>query len=457
MTLVRAYAPGRRILFAGLLVLAACEEVEVVQDRFRDLTPYEAYRESLAQAGLAETALGRDWMLAGSQAIDAAVPVSVPFQEQGYLTAEAPGAMAYRISVPRGKRLTAEVTLDTQGDTRVFVDLFRVAEDSEDPPRPIISTDSVPGTFVHEPWREGDYILRLQPELLRGGQYRVTLRFEAQLAFPVDGRNMPAIQSVFGAERDGGARNHDGVDIFAPRGTPVLAAAPGRAYRVGVTNLGGKVVWVRDPLRNARLYYAHLDSQHVRDGDRIEVGDTLGFVGNTGNARTTPPHLHFGLYRTGEGPIDPTPFLRPPSGTLAELTADLALLGAWVRLENEGTRLRAAPHTDAPVLEELEQFTPVRVLGGSGEYYRVRLPYGGIGYVASRLTEPVADPVASRMARSGDAVRTHPRPEAPLVASLSAGAELPVLGRYAGYLYVATPDGHFGWLQGELVSTTQEE
>ena len=396
MTLART----RALVWLALATLLGCEEVEQVQDRFRDLTPYEAYRESLAQAGLSETALGRDWILAGSAAVDAAAPVSLPFQEEGYITAEAPTAMAYRITVPRGRRLTADVTLDTEDGTRVFVDLFRVAAGDEDPPRPIISTDSVPGTFVHEPWREGDFILRLQPELLRGGQYRVTLRLEAQLAFPVDGRNMPAIQSIFGAERDGGARSHDGVDIFAPRGTPVLAAAPGRAYRVGITNLGGKVVWVRDPLRNARLYYAHLDSQHVRNGDRIEIGDTLGFVGNTGNARTTPPHLHFGLYRTGEGAIDPTPFLAPPRGTLPELTADLGQLGEWVRLQNEGTRLRAAPETDAPVLRELEQFTPVRVLGGSGEYFRVRLPDGSNGYVAARLTEPADGPFSSQVATS---------------------------------------------------------
>src|SRR5688572_16218845 len=378
----------------ALVVLAAagalgCEQVEVVQDRFRDLTPYEAYRESLSQAGLLETALGREWIRAGATAVEQAVPVSVPFQEEGYIDAEAPTAMAYMISIPRGRRLTAEVVLDTKDSTRVFVDLFRVPSDDEDPPRPIISSDSVPGTFVHEPWREGDFILRLQPELLRGGQYRVVLRLEAQLAFPVSGRSMRSIQSIFGAERDGGARSHDGVDIFAPRGTPVLAAAPGEAYRIGITNLGGKVVWVRDPVRNARLYYAHLDSQHVRNGDRIEVGDTLGFVGNTGNARTTPPHLHFGVYRTGEGPTDPVPFLVPPRGTIAELSVDLEQLGDWVRLLNECARLRAAPDDDATVVRELEQFTAARVYGGSGEYFRVTLPDGTRGYVSARLTEPL--------------------------------------------------------------------
>jgi murein DD-endopeptidase MepM/ murein hydrolase activator NlpD len=451
------FAQPRAPVWLALLAALGCEQVEVVQDRFRDLTPYEAYRESLTDAGLAQTALARDWIRAGDDAIAAAVPVTLPFQEEGYIAAEAPGAMAYRISIPRGRRLTAEVTLDTDEGTRVFVDLFRVPEDAADPPRPIISTDSLPGTFVHEPWREGDYILRLQPELLRGGEYHVVLRFEAQLAFPVDGRNMRAIQSIFGAERDGGARSHDGVDIFAPRGTPVLAAAPGTAYRIGITNLGGKVVWVRDPLRNARLYYAHLDSQHVRDGDRIEIGDTLGFVGNTGNARTTPPHLHFGLYRTGEGPVDPTPFLRPPTGTLAELTADLERLGDWVRLETEGTRLRSAPENDAAVVRELERFTPVRVLAGSGEFFRVRLPDGQSGYVAARLTEPVDEPVGSRVARGGESVRSRPDAGAPRVASLHVDSALPVLGRFGGYLLVAAPGGRRGWLEGALVSASLEE
>jgi murein DD-endopeptidase MepM/ murein hydrolase activator NlpD len=448
--------------FRALVVLAVlaagCEQVEVVQDRFRDLTPYEAYRESLSQAGLLETALGREWIRAGDTAVEQAIPVSMPFQEEGYIAAEAPTAMAYKISVPRGRRLSAEVLLDTEDSTRVFVDLFRVPNDDENPPRPIVSTDSVPGTFVHEPWRGGDFILRLQPELLRGGQYRVLLQLEAQLAFPVDGRNMRAIQSVFGAERDGGARSHDGVDIFAPRGTPVLAAAAGEAYRIGITNLGGKVVWVRDPVRNARLYYAHLDSQHVRNGDRIEIGDTLGFVGNTGNARTTPPHLHFGIYRSGEGPIDPVPFLDPPGGALPELTADLAQLGDWVRLRREGSQLRASPDVRSPVVRELEQFATVRVLGGSGDYFRVRLPDGGTGYVTARSTEPVDQPVSMELAMDGAIVRQRPQPEAPLVATLAQRIELPVFGRYDGYLFVQAPGGHLGWLSSgsEIRSLEQQ-
>ena len=434
----------------ALLALAGCEEVEQLQDRFRDLTPYEAYQESLLEAGLAETALGRDWLVTGRRVVDGAAPVSLPFEEEGFIAPEKPGAMAYRVSIPRGQRLTAEVTLTSDEGTRVFVDLFRVARSEDDPPRPIFSSDSVPGQFIHEPWRAGEFILRLQPELLRGGRYRVTLRLEAQLAFPVEGHGMRSIQSLFGANRDAGRRTHDGVDIFARMGTPVLAASAGRVNRVNVTDLGGKVVWLRDPIRNSNLYYAHLDSQHVRNGQQVQVGDTLGFVGNTGNARTTPPHLHFGLYRRGEGPVDPTPFVCPPSGEIAKLTADIERLGEWVRLRNDGIRLRAAPGSRSPIIRELGQYTPLRVLGGSGDYFRVRLPDGGNGYVAARLTEPADRPVTSQVATSGEPVFLRPDHDAPVMATLDIGTEVPVLGRYDGYLYVMAPSGHTGWLKDVL-------
>ena len=434
-------------LLALTLVAAACEQVEQVQDRFRDLTPYEAYQEKLADAGLDATALGRDWIEAGRAAVDGASPVTLPFSEEGFITPEEPGATAYRINIPRGQKLTADVTLESDEETTVFVELFRVPASEEDPLRPVYSFDSIPGAFEHEPWRGGEFILRLQPELLRGGRYQVTLRLEPQLAFPVEGHGMRAIQSTFGVPREAGRRSHHGVDIFARRGTPVLATSDGIANRVDVTNLGGKVVWLRDPVRNANIYYAHLDSQYVSDGDRVQRGDTVGFVGNSGNARTTPPHLHFGIYRRGEGPVDPDPFLRPPAGTLAELTADLEQLGRWVRLRSEGIRLRAAPGLDGPVVRELEEHTPVRVLAGSGDYFRVRLPDGGEGYVAARLTESADEPVASQVVAAAEDVRARPAPESPVMARLTEGTEVPVLGRFSGFLYVRSPEGRTGWLE----------
>lgn len=109
------------------------------------------------------------------------------------------------------------------------------------------------------------------------------------------------------APRSGG-RRHEGVDIFAARGTPVRSTTEGIVLRRTGNRLGGKVVWMLGPAGH-RHYYAHLDGfSHLRNGERIAAGTTLGYVGNTGNAKSTPPHLHYGIY-TAKGPINPYPLL----------------------------------------------------------------------------------------------------------------------------------------------------
>ena len=450
-----ASMPGRRGDRAGvfgfaaagaLLAVAGCEEVAQIHDHFRDLTPHEAYQAQLNVAGLGETALARDWEAAGRAALAEPIQVSLPYAEEGYISPGAPEATGYRFRLAPGRRLIVEVSVQSGEPAQVFVDLFRVPTDPADPMRPIFSSESPVEIFSHEPWRGGEFVLRLQPELLRGGSYSVALEVEAQLAFPVEGHDSESIHSRFGAARDGGQRSHRGVDIFARRGTPVLAASAGRVNRVRDTRIGGKVVWVRDPVRNASVYYAHLDSQYVRDDQQVEAGDTVGFVGNTGNARTTPPHLHFGLYRRGEGAVDPFPYIDPVRATIPELTADTGRLGAWQRVRNEGVRLRTAPGSRADVIRELNRHTPLRVFAGSGSYFRARLPDGTTGYVAARLVEPVDTPVATETVAGARTVRTVPGEDAPAVGRLQAGTEVPVLGRFGDYLYVRTAGGWAGWL-----------
>ena len=441
--------PGLGAAVASLLALTGCEQAEQIRDHFRDLTPHEAYQARLSAAGLAETALALDWEEAGRRVLREPLAVSLPFSEEGYVSPDATDAVAYRFDLDRGRKLTVEVAVRSSNGTRVFVDLFRVPADPADPMRPVHSSESPVEAFSHEPWRGGDFVLRLQPELLRGGSYSVTLKMEAQLAFPVQGHGEESVHSRYGAARDGGQRSHRGVDIFAPRGTPVLAASGGQVNRVRDTRIGGKVVWVRDPVRNASIYYAHLDRQHVRDGQEVQAGDTVGFVGNTGNARTTPPHLHFGVYRRGEGAVDPFPFIEPVRSTLPELTADVARLGRWSRVRDGDVRLRAAPGLRAGVVGELERHTPLRVLAGSGSFFRARLPDGTVGYVAARLTEPADAPVSAETVTAPHPVRAAPRDDSPVLERLDAGTEVPVLGRFGGYLYVRTARGRTGWLEGE--------
>lgn len=132
---------------------------------------------------------------------------------------------------------------------------------------------------------------------------------------PVQGVEARRIADTFGAPR-GRDRSHQGVDIFAPRGTPVLSATEGLVVSVRDEGLGGRQVWVLGP-GHERHYYAHLDdwALALRAGDRVRAGTQLGTVGDTGNARGTPPHLHYGIY-TATGAIDPLPRMR--AGTPGE-------------------------------------------------------------------------------------------------------------------------------------------
>lgn len=377
----------RGILFcAPVLLLTACEQTEQLAQRWVPRTPHEAYWAALNEAGLAETALARDWTEQAGQALSSPREISLPFRETVFIAPEQPQALGVRFELPRGKRVYVTIDVDSEDDTEVFFDMLRLAEDPGEPPRPLLTADTLSNGFSYEPYRAGSYVVRVQPELLRGGTFTLTIDDEPALAFPVQDRTITAVLSFFGAERDGGRRSHHGVDIFAPRGTPVLASVPGEVGRVQVTELGGKVVWIRDARYNRSLYYAHLDSQAVSNGDWVEPGDTLGFVGNTGNARTTPPHLHYGVYYRGEGPVDPLPFLRPPSRSPAEVTADATALGRWVRPKNEGVRLRQNASSRADVVTEVAAAERLRVWGANGEWLRVRSASGIDGYIAARLT-----------------------------------------------------------------------
>jgi murein DD-endopeptidase MepM/ murein hydrolase activator NlpD len=129
------------------------------------------------------------------------------------------------------------------------------------------------------------------------------------LLMPVQGASVRHVADTWLAPRPGG-RQHKGQDIFAPRGTPVRSATEGMVTYVGENDLGGKVMFILGA-GGRTYYYAHLD----RHGEGLSVGDVvtantvIGYVGNTGNARTTSPHLHFAIFGT-DGAIDPLPLLR---------------------------------------------------------------------------------------------------------------------------------------------------
>lgn len=276
----------------------------------RTLTPHEAYAESLRKAGLHETALGREWIAAAGSALRDAKPTTLPVDEAAPFAAAEVRAAGYRLTLKRGRVLRVEVTPAGTAPALIFLDLFRAPDSPDAAPDHVVSAER--GTLVleREIERDGDYLLRVQPELLRAATLNVAQGTTAALGFPVAGRGSAAVQSYFRDPRDGGRRPHHGVDIFAPRDTPVLAASGGMVSSVGTTTLGGNVVWIWDPRRSQSHYYAHLSRQAVHTGAVVHAGDVIGYVGNTGNARTTAPHLHFGIYARGQGPIDPFPFVQ---------------------------------------------------------------------------------------------------------------------------------------------------
>jgi murein DD-endopeptidase MepM/ murein hydrolase activator NlpD len=164
----------------------------------------------------------------------------------------------------------------------------------------------------------GEYVLRLDPDPFVDSYLGIRLELAAVLRFPVNGYRITDVRSFFGDSRASGTRLHEGIDIFAPRSTSVVAVAGGRAIP-GRDELGGRIVKVVSS--GVTFYYAHLESVAMAGPVWVEPGDVIGRVGNSGNAAHSPPHLHFGIYRSDIGPLDPLPLLKeqkfvdaPPSG-----------------------------------------------------------------------------------------------------------------------------------------------
>jgi murein DD-endopeptidase MepM/ murein hydrolase activator NlpD len=140
----------------------------------------------------------------------------------------------------------------------------------------------------------------------------------AYLSVPIVGVPRTALLDSWGDPRENGQRAHHGTDITAPSMTAVIAAAPGVVEKLFQSKAGGTTIYIRAPQRDWIYYYAHLASYApgLREGQSVNVGDTIGYVGDTGDAGPGNYHLHFGLTRTTtterwyEGTdVDPYPYL----------------------------------------------------------------------------------------------------------------------------------------------------
>lgn len=430
--------------FLFVLFLTACSQSQTLQGIFQQATPHEEYARRLRQARLDETALGRDWLRAADQALRDSLTITLPFQESGFFPADRATAVGYRYKVRSGETIHVRLTLGAGADVRVFLDAFELRPD-QPKPQPLASADTADLSFRYTADNDRTHVLRVQPELLRAGRYTLRIQREPSLSFPVRGKTDVAVGSFWGVDRDGGARRHEGIDIFAKRGTPAIAAADGFITRVNETRLGGRVVWLADASHGQHLYYAHLDKQLVQPGQRVRIGDTLGLVGNTGNARTTSPHLHFGVYRGGQGAVDPLPFVRRPDVLPAAPRVAPARLGQWVRAKEPRLALHRSPAAKSAAVGTTTRPTPLLVLGVTADWLRVQLPTGQTGFVAAH-TVLTAAPLRQEALRVATDLYAFPQKSAPALDSLPALTKVAVLGEFSGYRLVRRANGRVGWL-----------
>ncbi len=140
----------------------------------------------------------------------------------------------------------------------------------------------------------------------------------ASLSIPVQGITVADLSDTFGDPRSG-ERAHEALDIMAPTGTPVLAVADGHVEKLFDSRLGGLTLYQFEPSGRFAYYYAHLDryAPGLHEGQPLRRGEVIGYVGATGNADPTAPHLHFAVFALGPGrewwkgtPVNPYPLLR---------------------------------------------------------------------------------------------------------------------------------------------------
>lgn len=281
-------------------------------------------------------------------------------------------ATGYSLELKKGDLLVIEA-VTAAPDAKIFTDILEENTGTDKPESGLLKNNRFTRFTENSGWHK----IIIQPEIGYRGPLELKIYTQPSLAFPVAGKANRDVQSFWGASRDGGGRSHEGVDIFASRGTPIVAVTDGFVTRTGNQGLGGKQVWLRDGVLGNSYYYAHLDSLMTTDGKQVKTGDTLGRVGNTGNAAGGPPHLHFGIYTAG-GAVDPYPYIRKRAVPVFKNSSKI-ISGQSVKA---GTTLRTGPGSQYDPVIKAASRTSVKIIAGSGSWYHVRMPDGTEGFVS---------------------------------------------------------------------------
>ncbi len=425
------------LIFTSFML--GCNGVNPLKNVALKSFPYENYVKSLERAELNESAMARQWLQAGKDALTDSTQIELPFAESGYFLASQPAARSYRFDARRGQVLTVEGKRTSGDDSYIFLDLFMLQENDW---RPVAHGDSTL-SLTYEFDSEARCIVRLQPELLLTTNYSISISLTPVLINPVSGATNKSIKSFYGDSRDGGKRKHEGVDIFAPKGTAVVAPTSGVVTRVGTGKLGGNVIWMRDQKRGHSYYFAHLDKQLVATGAIVKKGDTLGTVGNTGNARFTPPHLHFGIYQNAS--FDPVHFIQTLGDRVEVTPWDTTIREFDYKVTAQKIFLKAGPGQRYNDIAVLTKETYLQIVAQSDSWYRVQLPDGRKGFVLKTKISPIRKgknlhirKAATVLSQAGD--------DAIPLQHLEPPGIVEVLATFEKFKFVRTQQGIIGWL-----------
>lgn len=345
-----------------LVVFFGCDEVQKAADVVIQPTAREVYERNFKK----NDSVLLQWKNAFKIAQNYNLQITLPYSESGIFSEENFNVYSYNLQLKEGERLVVEI--EKQPDSAsVFIDLFQQKSDSLKTFKLVKSSEDKKSSLAFEINKSEIYKIVIQPEMKRQFPFIIKIYSQPMYFFPVSGGNNKSVKSFWADPRDTGSRSHEGVDIFAPKGTPVVAVSDGRISSTGEGGLGGKQVWLMDGLFGKRVYYAHLDSIAVTKGKRVKTGDTIGFVGNTGNAETTPPHLHFGIYRK-KGAVNPFPYIKL---TDIQQVKDTSQVMKGTISKNRAD-LRKGPASVFEQLATLKKNDTILVLGKNQNWFHIQ-------------------------------------------------------------------------------------
>jgi peptidoglycan LD-endopeptidase LytH len=203
-------------------------------------TPHEKYAEKLEDKNLDDTPEGRAWLAASRKALEFPQSIQLPYRQIGYFQANKPRSLGLKFRAKQGERLTFTLSKKLTAFL-IYSDLFKANNPDA---APVLSADTSSSQFSFDVEETGEYVLRLQPELFRSGDYNLSISVGPSLSFPVS-YTKANIGSFWGDDREGGKRSHEGIDIFAPKLTQAIAVADGYVTGVREGGIGGKTVWLR--------------------------------------------------------------------------------------------------------------------------------------------------------------------------------------------------------------------